>query len=149
MYIGQVAELLKKHEGLCLKPYRCTAGKLTIGYGRNIEDNGISQTEAEQMLYNDIQTCYGECSKFGFWNKLNEARQAALIDMCFNLGISRLKQFKKMLAAVDKGDYKTASKEMLDSNWARQVKSRSTELAQIMEKGELLWRVEKVKNANK
>lgn len=137
MYIGTVMEMLKKHEGLRLKPYRCTAGKLTIGYGRNLDDNGISQTEAEQMLANDIQTCYLECSKFPFWNKLNEARKAVIIDMCFNLGISRLKQFRKMLAALEKGDYKSASKEMLDSNWARQVKSRSTELSKIMETGEL------------
>lgn len=137
MYIGKVAELIKKHEGLRLKPYKCTAGKLTIGYGRNIEDNGISQTEAEQMLYNDIQNCYFACSKFPFWNKINEARQAVLLDMCFNLGISRLKQFKKMLAALDRADYTSAALEMLESNWAKQVKSRATELSEIMKKGVL------------
>ena len=137
MYIGPVAELIKKHEGLRLKPYHCSAGKLTIGYGRNIEDNGITQNEAEMLLNNDIQNCYAECIKFPFWNKLNEARQAVLIDMCFNIGISRLKGFKKMLAALELGAYYRAAEEMLDSNWARQVKSRATELAEIMEKGEI------------
>lgn len=137
MYIQPVADLIKKHEGLRLKPYKCSAGKLTIGYGRNIEDNGISQSEADTMLNNDIQQCYAECSKFKFWNKINEARQAVIIDMCFNLGINRLKCFKKMLSALERGDYKTASKEMLDSNWARQVKSRATELSKIMQKGEI------------
>lgn len=89
------------------------------------------------MLFNDVQRCYSECVKFTFWNKLNPARQAALLDMCFNLGISRLKNFKKMLAAFERGDYKTAAKEALDSNWARQVKGRATELSKIIEKGEI------------
>ena len=137
MYIGPVAELLKKHEGLRLKPYRCTAGKLTIGYGRNLDDNGISQNEAEQMLYNDIQVCYAECIKFPFWNSLNEARQAVLIDMCFNLGIYRLKQFKKMLSALEVGSYSSAAAEMLNSKWAEQVKGRAADLAKIMIKGEM------------
>ena len=137
MYIGPVAELLKKHEGLRLKPYRCTAGKLTIGYGRNLDDNGISQNEAEQMLYNDIQVCYAECIKFPFWNSLNEARQAVLIDMCFNLGIYRLKQFKKMLSALEVGSYSSAAAEMLNSKWAEQVKGRAADLSKIMIKGEM------------
>ena len=137
MYIGTAAELIKKHEGLRLKPYKCTAGKLTIGYGRNLEDNGISEYEAETMLYNDIQRCYAECIKFKCWNGLNEARQSVLLDMCYNLGISRLKNFKKMFAALERGEYKTAATEMLDSNWAKQVKGRATELSEIMEKGVL------------
>lgn len=137
MYIGLAAELIKKHEGLMLKPYKCTAGKLTIGYGRNLEDNGISQYEADTMLYNDMQKCYAECVKFSFWNKLGEIRQAALLDMCYNLGITRLRNFKKMLSALEKEDYKTAAKEALDSTWAKQVKGRATELAKIIETGEI------------
>lgn len=136
MYIGKAAQLIKKHEGLRLKPYKCTAGKLTIGYGRNLDDNGITGSEAEALLYNDIQNCYAECVKFPFWNTLNEARQTVLLDMCYNLGISRLKGFKKMLAALGRGEYETASKEMLDSKWAFDVKKRATELAEIMKTGE-------------
>lgn len=137
MYIGKAAQLIKKHEGLRLRPYKCTAGKITIGYGRNLEDNGISQYEAEQMLFNDIQNCYAECIKLPCWNKINETRQAVLIDMCYNLGITKLKQFKKMLAALEVGAYNRASAEMLDSKWAREVKTRATELAEIMKKGEM------------
>lgn len=135
MYIGLAAELIKKHEGLRLKPYKCTAGKLTIGYGRNIEDNGISAYEADMLLNDDIQNCYAQCIKFPFWNKLNEVRQAVLLDMCYNLGFARLNGFKKMLKALGRLDYKTAAKEMLDSKWARDVKSRSTELAELMMSG--------------
>ena len=137
MYIGLAAELIKKHEGLRFKPYKDTVGKLTIGYGRNLDDNGITLAEAEQMLSNDIQNCYAECLKLPCWNKLNEARQAVLLDMCFNLGITRMKTFKKMLAALEVGAYNRAAKEMLDSKWAFQVKSRATELADIMSKGAL------------
>lgn len=135
MYIGLAAELIKKHEGLRLKPYKCTAGKLSIGYGRNIEDNGISAYEADVLLNDDIQNCYAQCIKFPFWNKLNEVRQAVLLDMCYNLGFARLNGFKKMLKALGRLDYKTAAKEMLDSKWARDVKSRSTELAELMTSG--------------
>ena len=135
MYIGLAAELIKKHEGLRLKPYKCTAGKLSIGYGRNIEDNGISAYEADVLLNDDIQNCYAQCIKFPFWNKLNEVRQAALLDMCYNLGFARLNGFKKMLKALGRLDYKTAAKEMLDSKWARDVKSRATELAELMKYG--------------
>ena len=137
MNIQPVAELIKKHEGLRLKPYKCPAGKLTIGYGRNIEDSGITQTEAEMLLNNDIQNCYAECSRFSFWNKLNEARQAVILDMCFNLGINRLKGFKKMLAALEVGAYYRAAAEMLDSKWAKDVKTRAGEVAEIMKRGEI------------
>lgn len=137
MYIQPAVELIKKHEGLRLKPYKCSAGKLTIGYGRNLDDNGISASEAEALLFNDMQRCYAECVKFSFWNKLNEARQSVLLDMCYNLGINRMKKFKKMLSALEIGAYHRAAKEMLDSTWAKQVKGRATELSQIMEKGEM------------
>ena len=137
MYIQPAAELIKKHEGLRLKPYKCTAGKLTIGYGRNLEDNGISRYEADQMLFSDIQKCYTELVKLPFWNQLNEARKAVLLDMCYNLGITRMKTFKKMLAALEVGAYNRAAKEMLDSKWAFQVKTRATELAEIMKTGAL------------
>lgn len=137
MYIQPAVELIKKHEGLRLKPYKCSAGKITIGYGRNLEDNGISAYEAEQMLFNDIQKCYTDLVKLSCWNKLDEARKAVLLDMCYNIGIARLKTFKKMLAALEVGAYNRAAKEMLDSKWAFQVKTRATELAEIMKKGAL------------
>ena len=135
MYLQQAEELIKKHEGLRLKPYRCTAGKLTVGYGRNLEDNGISKAEAELLLKNDIQNCYRQCIGLSCWEKLNEPRRAALLDMCFNLGFTRLKTFKKMLAALAQGYYERAAYEMLNSKWATQVGARAAELAEIMKSG--------------
>ena len=137
MHTQPVTDLIKKHEGFRAKPYRDSVGKLTIGYGRNLEENGISQYEAEMLLASDIQNCYADCSRLPGWNTLNEARQAVLLDMCYNLGLARLKNFKKMLAALTLADFAAAAREMLDSRWARQVKTRAVELAEIMKTGEM------------
>jgi lysozyme len=60
-------DLLKKHEGLRLKPYRCSADKLTIGYGRNLDDVGISEEEAEMLLLNDLLTANIEVENRFVW----------------------------------------------------------------------------------
>ena len=135
--MSKMIEQLKRHEGLRLKPYRCTAGKLTIGYGRNLEDVGISNAEAEAMLSNDLERCANEVAKHvDAFDKLNDARQAVLVNMCFNLGIAGLIKFKKFIAAVNDGFFELASKEMLDSRWAKQVGSRAIELSEQMKTGE-------------
>jgi lysozyme len=131
-----LVERLIKHEGLRLKPYTCPAGKLTIGVGRNLEDRGITEEEAMMMLQNDIIACRKECySNFIWYGEMDELRQEVILEMCFNLGITRLKGFKKMLKACELKNYTLASQEMLTSLWARQVGNRAKNLAKIMEKG--------------
>lgn len=126
----KLIEQLKKHEGIRLKPYKCTAGKLTIGVGRNIEDRGISEDEAEYMLQNDIDICMHELSKnLPFFYGIPEVAQIVLIDMCFNMGMPRLLKFKKTLNYIADQDFKLASVEMLDSNWAGQVGIRANYLS--------------------
>jgi len=138
----KLAEQLKRHEGAITKdgrhfPYICPANKMTIGYGRNIEERGISEDEAEYLLNNDIKLSKAELTKaFPWFNKLAAERQAVLINMHFNIGLARLKGFAKALAAIERGDYKAASLEMLDSKWARLVGNRATELAKQMETGQ-------------
>lgn len=132
----KLTERLIKHEGLKLKPYTCPAGKLTIGVGRNLEDRGITEDEALYLLKNDILNCRNQCYTSFYWfGDLDEVRQDVLIEMCFNLGISRLKGFKKMLKACELKNYTLASQEMLTSLWARQVGNRAKKLADIMRKG--------------
>lgn len=134
--IDSMREQLVIHEGLRLKPYKCTAGKLTIGIGRNIEDNGISMEEAYMMLDNDIARVESELiARFPWFCDLTPIRQGVVIDMVFNLGISRFLKFKKTIAAIGSGNYKTAAKEMLDSDWAKQVGNRAMTLAKQMETG--------------
>lgn len=133
MITSNLITQVKSHEGLMLKPYKCTADKLTIGYGRNIEDIGITEEEADHLLENDLKRAFNELSEF--WPNvrlIGNARRDALINMCFNLGISRLKKFKKMFAALNASDYERAAEEMIDSKWARQVGDRASELAEQM-----------------
>lgn len=127
---------LIRHEGLRLKPYRCTAGKLSLGIGRNIDDNGITEAEAIMLLMNDIDRCKWELATALPWaSRLDKLRYNVLINMCFNMGISRLLSFKKMLKALKEGNYDIASLEGMDSRWAKQVGKRADELMLIM-KGE-------------
>jgi lysozyme len=137
--MSKLMEQIKRHEGLRLKPYRCTANKLTIGYGRNIDDVGISEAEAEVLLSNDLARCANEVAKHvESFGKLNEARQSVLVNMCFNLGIAGLLKFNKFIAAVNDGLFELASKEMLDSQWAKQVGNRAIELSEQMKTG--VWK---------
>lgn len=128
-------EQLKRHEGLRLKPYRCSAGKLTIGYGRNLDDKGVSEFEATEMLWADaVESMDWATEEFP---ELDEVRQAVIANMHFNLGPARLRLFHKMYQALRVGAYSTAADEMLDSKWAKQVGSRADELATQMQTG--LW----------
>ena len=138
MDFAQVKRLLKKHEGLSLFLYKCPAGKLTIGYGHNIEDRGISESVAELLLEQDMLIAYRQVKNaVKCFERLDEARKYVLIDMCFNMGITKLMTFKKMLRALDGGDYAAAAKEMLNSKWAAQVKGRAAYLAGVMASG--IW----------
>lgn len=125
-------EMLKRHEGLRLKPYLCTAGKLTIGYGLNL-DAGISKEEAEYLLSSRVLKIEERLSKvLLFWDKISRVRKDVLVDMAYNLGIEGLLRFRTTLAMVGKEDYKGASEQMLNSLWARQVPIRAKELSDIM-----------------
>ena len=128
-------EQIKEDEGLSLMPYDCTAGVLTIGYGRAIGINGISQEEAETLLINDVTVAANDARQYlgdTAFEALNPERQAVLINMAFNLGLSRLRQFVKLRAAILESDWEEASAQMLSSKWADQVKGRAIRLAEIM-----------------
>ena len=126
---------LKIDEGFRAKPYKCSAGKLTIGYGRNIEDVGISEDEALYLLNNDISYCYNKLyAVYPWFKELDGARQYVLVNMCYNIGITRLSGFKRMLKSLQFNDFETAASEMLNSKWAAQVPNRAARLAEIMKK---------------
>ena len=131
--IDNVVDLVTLHEGKERKVYRCTSGKLTIGVGRNLEDLGLSDKEINFLLRNDLNRVQLELMEnVPCYKDLSDPRQAVLLDMCFNLGISRFLQFKMMLTALEMEEYEEAAKEMLDSKWARQVGKRSVRLAEMM-----------------
>ena len=130
-----IEEQLILHEGLKLKPYRCTAGKLTIGVGRNLDDKGISKEEALFLLRNDIHEVMDALEKHEWYLALDPIRQKVVIDMAYNLGVGGLLKFRKMIAALERGDYEGAADQMLDSRWAEQVGMRATRLAEMMRSG--------------
>lgn len=124
---------LLRHEGLRLKPYRDTVGRLTVGVGRNLDDVGISHEEAMLLLEHDITRARDGCeAAFPWFVGLSPERQAVLVNMAFNLGLGGLIRFRKMLACLETGNYEGAAVEMLDSAWAVQVGKRATELAAQM-----------------
>jgi GH24 family phage-related lysozyme (muramidase) len=135
-----VAEQLIEHEGLKLKPYRCPAGKLTIGVGRNLEERGISEEEALFLLNNDIAKCIEDLQELfvddngeGFVS-LPETVQRVLVDMRFNLGATGFRSFKKMIKAIKEKKFAQAALEMQDSKWFKQVGDRGKTLIAMMEK---------------
>lgn len=127
-----ITEDLKRDEGLRLKPYLDTVGKTTIGYGRNLDDVGISEPEAAILLDHDIRRSLAYLDRaLPWWRGLPAPSQRGLTNMAFNLG-PRLLSFKLMLAALLAGDGSRAADEALDSKWAGQVgKERSERIAAL------------------
>ena len=135
---GKLIDMLILHEGLELKPYQCTADKTTIGVGRNLQDVGITEDEAKYLLQNDIDRILKEVEHWSFLEKLNEPRQAVILDMVFNMGVTRFNAntWVKTFAAIQDEDFDEAANQMLDSKWANQVGQRAIRLSQMMRKGE-------------
>jgi lysozyme len=131
-------EQLKRHEGVMTHAYTCPEGKVTIGVGRNIDPRGglgLSEDEIDILLSNDILRCTKELEQFEWFRYLDEIRKAALVNMCFNIGLTKLLQFKNMIACLDVADYNGAAEEALDSRWAKQVGDRAKELAEQIRTG--------------
>jgi lysozyme len=137
--------MLRRHEGEVKTngrhvAYKCPEGYWTLGIGRNIDpENGIglSDEEVDFLLLNDINRVVKELEgQFNWFSSLNEARRDAMIDMCFNLGLPRLKGFVKALAAMQDKNYEVAYVEFMDSRWSRQVGQRANRLCNMIRSGE-------------
>jgi lysozyme len=149
--MDQLIEQLKRHEGFKPHSYRCTKGKLTIGYGYNLSANplklssleiyhaqlhGMNEVEAERLLKLMIAKITDQLEEaLPVINRLDHVRQDILINMTYNMGLVGLLKFKKMILALEKKDYQKASIEMLNSKWQRDVGHRAQELATQMIKG--------------
>lgn len=132
----KICEMIALNEGYRAKLYKCTKGKNTIGYGFNLDDTDMPVEVADFWLNLLLDRLEARLKKsIGFYGKLDDARKAILLDMSYNLGISGLMQFKNMLYAMNDKRYEKAAQEMLDSDWALEVKGRSARLATIMRTG--------------
>ncbi|MGM0518191.1 MAG: glycoside hydrolase family protein [Campylobacterota bacterium] len=133
MNVYRLKNSIRNHEGLELKPYRCTANKLTIGYGRNLEDRGITEEEAEYLLVRDLQRIQEKLrAKIINYDDLPSNVQEVLVEMAYQIGTFGLFKFKKTLDYVYKKDFQNASIEMLDSLWAKQTPNRAKTLSNKM-----------------
>jgi lysozyme len=136
MNIDKLIEELRRDEGVRNTVYLDSLGIETIGVGRNLVDRGLSDDEIDHLLANDIKDFTKEAQELvSCFDMLTDARQRVLVNMCFNLGKSRLSKFKNMLAAIEKSDYATAADEMMNSRWARQVGNRAERLRKMMIEG--------------
>ena len=135
----RLLDQLIKHEGFKSHAYKDTGGVLHIGVGRNIDEGGmgISEGEAYQLLRNDVVRVQGELSQaFDFYINLDPVRQDALCNLCFNLGLPRLKKFKLALGHLENGNFAESADEFLDSLWATQVGQRAIDVADMIRNGE-------------
>lgn len=125
---------LMKHEGCKQFPYVDTVGKITIGIGYNLTDRGMSDEWITSQYEEDVDYFYQQLLAFPWFEHLTSDRQIVLIDMAF-MGWKKFLTFNKMINAIAQMDYRKAAEEMLDSNWAEQVKGRAILLAQGMISG--------------
>lgn len=142
---------LIRNEGMILSPYTCPAGYLTIGVGRNLELNpltesekaeigdvkkGITESQAFMLLRHDVEkVCKQLDACLPWWRGLDKERQFVLIDLCFNLGLSKLLGFKNTLACIAQGNYDKAADNLMLSKYAQQVKGRAKRNADCIRTG--------------
>lgn len=131
--------MLRRHEGRSLKAYRCSRGVWSIGYGHTgpevHEGMEITEEEAERLLSADAAVALADARSFPWFCILSENRQQAIASMLFNLGIGRFRGFKRLIAALEVGEFSAAADEMLASHWRDQVGDRALELAALMRMG--------------
>ena len=137
--MSKLVAQLKRHEGVKSHVYKCTQGFETIGVGRNISESGLglSPDEIDYLLHNDLERCHQELQEAYYWyGGLNKDRRDAMVDMCFNLGITRLRGFVNALEAMSREQFDIAADEFMDSRWAKQVGRRAEEVTEMIRTGE-------------
>ena len=139
MDIETLKDSLKSHEGMRSQVYKDHLGNRTIGYGHlcldheKWVDGKIYPTKVINKTFEyDFNIALNDAKKLIEQESIHPDAFGVLVNMCFNMGSPRVSKFQKMLAALEVQDYQTASKDMLDSRWARQVPNRARELAEIM-----------------
>tara|TARA_R110002020_G_scaffold114164_4_gene262592 strand:+ start:5559 stop:5999 length:441 start_codon:yes stop_codon:yes gene_type:complete len=136
---SKLIKMLKIHEGVESHAYKCSASKITVGVGRNIDPEGgigLSEDEIDYLLQNDIDRVYVELdSEYSWFSDLDSVRQDAMIDISFNLGQTRLRAFKNALAAMASKNWRAAADEFLDSRWSSQVGNRAKTLTEMIRTG--------------
>lgn len=135
-----VADYIADNEGEVLHAYRDSRGYLTIGIGICIDKNagcGITQDESRYLFHNRLAPLAGQLAdQIDGWHTLDDARQMALTDMAYQLGISGLLKFHHMLDALVYGHWQAAHDQCLASAYAEQTPGRAKRNAEIFKTGD-------------
>ena len=122
--------------GVTLSPGMTLKGNVTIGTGRNLTGDGISDAERIIMRTNDVNSAQSAVHNALPWTVgLDLVRYSVLLNMTFNMGIHRLLGFKNMLAALQVGNYKVAAAQLLNSVLADKEPARAHRLSIQLETG--------------
>lgn len=138
----QVTHRLWDDEGFVASAYYDSKGFLTIGCGILIDSRrggGITAEEGMYLLRNRIYRVHNQCIDRFPWltTKLNKTRQQIIVCMAYQLGVNGVANFKRMVAGIERKDFKAAAAEMLDSDWARKDSpERAKRMATMMESGQ-------------
>jgi lysozyme len=127
---------LRQDEGFKLRPYKDEYGNLTIGIGHNLSSKPLSVGVVNQIFQDDFNDALSDCLRmFGdAWDTFPDLVRLACINLMFNMGFASFSQFERTRALLVAGNYKEASKNLLDTKWARDVKGqRATRVTQLMQ----------------
>ena len=135
MAIDNIYDQLTRDEEKRNRMYLDSVGKHTIGVGHNLDDKPISDRACQVILEDDVADARDDLHRALPWVAgLSEPRQAALLNMCFNMGLGGLLTFKNALKALQEGRWEDARKDILSSTYAKQVGPRAHRVArQIVE----------------
>ena len=134
---SKLKRAIELDEGFRRFPYVDSVGKVTIGIGHNLTDNGLPLPILDAIYEHDVNSAVADCNRLlqDHWSRLDDVRKAVIINMMFNLGLGKLSLFKKMIAAIKQQDWSAAAREAMDSKWARQVGPRAERLAHMLKTG--------------
>ena len=110
-------------------------GHVTIGYGRALDVEGVTVAEAVMLRDNSVAAAIADARSIlgpARWSTLDIYRQAALVDMAYELGRGGLGGFHALIAAIMRSDWPAAHDAALASAWASQVSGRARRDAQIL-----------------
>ena len=136
MDIEQTKAEIKKEEGFRMETYKCTEGHLTGGYGHKMLDGETPPTDMagwNKLFERDFaRAVSGAEELLMICPNVDDTARHIVVEMCYQMGSYGVSKFHGMLSALQESDYVTASKEMLDSRWAKQTPKRAMRMAERM-----------------
>jgi lysozyme len=134
-FMDIIVRWTKASEGLRLKMYLDSKGIQTIGFGHNLRDKPISERAAQVIFEDDMAGAIAVAKSYPWFDSLNEARKAIIVDMCFNMGSIHPAEWPNLHSALYAGDWERAAAEMKDSAWYSDVGDRAVHLCAVMRSG--------------